>query len=123
MAWTDLVNDMADVVVDPDAGVGVSITIKPRVLGAMDFATMAESTVVSSSTTVNAVRGRKSVTVDPVTRAKIVVATYTVATADLVATPDHDDHLTDGSETYFIRRVEPIASGRMIRIECETRTN
>lgn len=123
MAWTDLIDEMAQLVVHPDDGVGVSITIKPRVLGAMDFTTMAESTFATSSTTVNAVRIRQNVSVDPVTKTKVIVAAYLVAAADLVATPNHDDHLTDGSETYFIRRVEPIASGRMIRIECETRTN
>lgn len=119
MAWTDLVTEMAATVVDADVGVSVSASIKRRQSGGLDFKTMAETVVTSTTQSVRAVKGRARVQMDAEGKPRTLTRTYTVKVADLAWTPDADDLVIEGGFDHNIVRIEPIATDAMLQIEVE----
>lgn len=119
MAFSDLVTEMAATVVDADVGVAVAAVIKRRQTQGVDFKTMAETVVVSSTQAVLAVKGRARVTLDDAGKARTLTRTYTVKASALAWTPDADDLVVEGGFDHTIVRVEPIASDAMLQVEVE----
>lgn len=116
MAFADRVSSMIATVTTV---LSMSVTIRRRQTGGLDFSTMSESSVVSSTQTVNAVRNRSLSQTGNIGKVRSLVETYTVAAADLAFTPDQDDTLVRNGVDGNIRKVELIASAQAFQLEVE----